>query len=82
MENLFKDMWHHQIWGQFAAYAAGYAASSVHMLASVYILNYLWYVYFRGYACLTGKEVSTASLYHFCNLIDVYKSNICDITKF
>ena len=42
MEILFKDMWHHQIWGQFAGYAAGhaagYAASSVHMLASVYIL--------------------------------------------
>ena len=38
MENLFKDMWHHQIWGQFAAYAAGYAASSMLMPASVYIL--------------------------------------------
>ena len=22
-------MWHHQIWGQYAGYAAGYAASSV-----------------------------------------------------
>ena len=31
---ITKDMWHHQIWGQFA----GYAASSVLMPASVYIL--------------------------------------------
>ena len=35
---MFKDMWHHQIWGQYAGYAAAYAASSVHMPASVYIL--------------------------------------------
>ena len=44
MENLFKDMWHHQIWGQYAGYAAGYAASSVLMPASVY----LCYAYFTG----------------------------------
>ena len=31
-------MWHHQIWGQFAGYAAGYASSSVLMPAAVYIL--------------------------------------------
>ena len=35
---MFKNMWHHQIWGQYAGYAAGYAASSVLMPASVYIL--------------------------------------------
>ena len=29
MEIVFKDMWHHQIWGQFAGYAAGSAASIV-----------------------------------------------------
>ena len=39
VEILFKDMWHHQIWGQFAGYAAGYASSSVVMPASVYILK-------------------------------------------
>ena len=31
-------MWHHQIWGQFAGYAAGYTSSSVLMPAAVYIL--------------------------------------------
>ena len=36
---MFKYMWHHQIWGQYAGYAAGYAASSVLMPASVHILN-------------------------------------------
>ena len=30
-------MWHHQIWGQFPGYAAGYASSGVLMPASVYI---------------------------------------------
>ena len=40
--------WHHQIWGQYAGYAAGYAASSVLMPASVYILKYLCYAYFTS----------------------------------
>ena len=30
---MFKNMWHHQIWGQYAGYAAGYTASSVLMPA-------------------------------------------------
>ena len=72
MEILFQDMWHHQIWGQFAGYAAGYAASSVHMLASVYILKYLCYVYFRCYACLKWQRslnsfldvYTTADMWH------------------
>ena len=30
VEILFKDMWHHQIWGQFAGYAAGYTCFCIH----------------------------------------------------
>jgi hypothetical protein len=39
--------WHHQIWGQYAGYAAGYAASSMLMPASI-LYTYLCYAYFTG----------------------------------
>ena len=60
MEILFKDMWHHQIWGQFAVYAAGYAASSMLMPASVYIRTYVMPT-LEVRPAYTVKEVSTAS---------------------
>ena len=52
---MFKDMWHHQIWGQYAGYAAGYAASSVLMPASVYILM-LCLLYRLGLLTLSKKS--------------------------
>ena len=52
---MFKNMWHHQIWGQFAGYAAGYAASSVLMPASVYILM-LCLLYRLGLLILSKKS--------------------------
>ena len=45
-------MWHHQIWGQFAGYAAGYASSGVLMPASVCIVMLWHYAYFSAHACL------------------------------
>ena len=75
---MFKNMWHHQIWGQYAGYAAGYAASSVLMPASVYILM-LCLLYRLGLLILSKKSQLLLQCLYCLVLMPAYKVSTASI---